>query len=370
VRVLFVLQYYHPYIGGLESMFQHLAEGLAARGHETRVVTTRLSGTPPVEEVGGVTIERVRVPRVADRYFFSALGLKAALRQAGWCDLVHTAPYNGVPPAHLAARRRRKPVVLTALEVLGSRWRSVEPSRLKAWSYRSFERMVTSLHYDRFVAISEATLRDCVSAGMDAAKGRVAYLGVDEIFQPGPRTGVLRSRLGIGDEDFLYLYFGRPGKTKGVDVLIAAAAQVQAQVPEAQLVLVLADQPPEWYSRLRRLAESSEARIHFVPSAPRELLPVYLRDADCVVVPSLTEGFGLTAAEACAVRVPVVATRAGSLPEVVSGRHLLVEPGSARALAEGIVRIRRGGWDETPRKRFSWAAMIDAYERIYSELVS
>ncbi len=371
IRILFVLQYYPPYVGGLEMIFQNLAERLAARGHLPYVLTTCLTATPRYEIRNGVSIERVNVPRRGDRYFFTFASLPRAIRLARQCDLVHTAPYNGALPAFLAGRLARRPVVLTALEVLGRRWHAVERNPLAAWGYRLFERLVTSLPFDRFAAISQATKRDCLAAGMPAERGQVIYPGVDEIFRPGPRRGTLRAQLGLSPDDFVYLYFGRPGKTKGVEFLLRAAPHIHAAIPNAHLVLFLSDQPREWYERLSQLAQEigQMAPIHLLPSAPREHLVDYLRDADCIVIPSLTEGFGLTTAEACALGIPVVATRVGSLPEVVSGRHVLVEAGSAEAIADGVLRVQRGEWEETPPRRFSWEAMVEAYENLYQELL-
>lgn len=370
-RILFVLQYYPPYIGGLEMIFQNLAERLARRGYPIHVLTTRLPATPRRELLNGVQVERVPAPRRGDRYYFTLAAIPGAIRLGRECDLIHTAPYNGALPAYLAARLTRRPVILTALEVLGRRWHAVERNPLTAWGYRLFEQLIVRLPFDRFAAISRATFQDCLAAGMPAGRGRVIYPGVDEIFQPGPPQGALRARLGLNGDDFIYLYFGRPGKTKGVEYLLQAAPRIHAAIPNAHLVLFLADRPREWYERLQhQVGEMGQAaRIHLLPSAPREDLVAYLRDADCIVIPSLTEGFGLTTAEACALGIPVVATRAGSIPEVISGRHVLVEAGSAEAIAEGVLRIRRGEWDETPPKRFSWEAMVDAYESLYREML-
>jgi D-inositol-3-phosphate glycosyltransferase len=368
MNLLFVLQYYPPYIGGLEMLFRELTRGLAARGHRVQVLTTRLKNTPARETLHGVDVIRLNVPPFADRYFFTFLGTPAATRLAASADLVHTAPYNAVPPAWLAARSARRPLLLTALEVLGKRWHTVSPPPL-SWVYRFFEWGVSRLPYDRFVAISQATLNDCLAAGMDAARGSVIYPGVDTDFTPGARSGTLRRALNIPPNDFLYLYFGRPGITKGVDVLLGATRTIQREHPRAHLALVLANEPRTQYARMKQLAAGLE-RVHFVKSAPRAVLVDYLREADCVVVPSITEGFGLSAAEACAVGAPVVATTAGSLPEVVSGRHLLVPPGDEAALAQAVLTVSRGGWNDSPAKIFSWENMVTAYEKIYQEVVS
>jgi D-inositol-3-phosphate glycosyltransferase len=368
MQIAFVLQYYYPYVGGLESLSRHLAEGLARRGHTVRVVTIRLPGTLPDEILNGVYIQRVRTPSRADRFFFILIGILPALKAARQSDILHTAPYGGAIPAYLAAKMAGKPLILTALEVLGRRWFRMERNTIKAAAYRIFEKLIYRLPYNRFAAISKATLEDASALGMDSSLGRVIYCGVDPEFRYAPETGILRNQLGLTRDDFVYLYYGRPGITKGVDVLLRAAPQIQEALPNAHLALILADEPRLQYESLRRLAASFE-NIHFIPTVPRPELTGYLRDANCVVVPSLTEGFGLTTAEACALGIPVVATRVGSIPEVISGRHILVEPDSPAAIATGVIRISHGEWQETPLKTFSWDTMVDAYEQLYEEMI-
>jgi len=55
----------------------------------------------------------------------------------------------------------------------------------------------------------------------------------------------------------------------------------------------------------------------------RSELPSYIAASDCIVVPSLSEGFGFAAAESCAMGKLIVASNVASLPEVVSGKFYL-----------------------------------------------
>jgi glycosyltransferase involved in cell wall biosynthesis len=375
MRILFVLAYYHPYVGGAERIFKRLTEGLAARGHQVAVLTTHLPGTPHHECLNGVAIRRVATPRRGDRYFFSLLGLLPALQAALHYDVVHTTAYNGAPPAFLAARLARRPIVFTALEVLGKRWHTVAPGKLNAYLYRAFEQAVVRLPYDRLVSISQTTQGDLLRAGVPAQRSSVLPCGVDEVFVPGPPAAErpLRRHCGAQEGDFLYTYVGRPGITKGVEYLLQAAPAIQQHLPKAHLALIMADEPREQYDRLRAQAAAlaGQARIHFIPPMlDRQALVAHLRDSDCVVVPSLTEGFGLSAAEACSLGLPVVATRAGSLPEVVFGQHILIEPASAPAISTAVVRAAHGDYDPyvAPRS-YRWETMVAGYEALYKELL-
>jgi glycosyltransferase involved in cell wall biosynthesis len=86
-------------------------------------------------------------------------------------------------------------------------------------------------------------------------------------------------------------------------------------------------------------------------------------------VPSLNEGFGFTCVEACTMERPVVVSRAGSLPEVVSGRYVTVASGSAAALAEGIHRASQGDYEVSDVKRFSWDDTIERHIRVCEKLL-
>jgi D-inositol-3-phosphate glycosyltransferase len=377
MNILFVLANYYPYIGGSELLFKKLTEGLVQKDHRIRVITSRLPGNCAAEQVEGVAIERVWVPGLLSQYAFTFSSLVPVVKQAGHYDIIHTASNYGALSAFLGAKVTGRPIVLTCHEVLGKRWGLTQPNLILSWAARAVERTVTSLPYDKRAAISRATRTDLLMNKAEAADVRIIYPGVDTLFRRNGRrrTGALRETCHICPDDFVYLYYGRPGITKGVEHLVRSAPQIQLRIPNSHLVLILADEPKDGYTRVCQLIGElrSACSIHMLPQVPadrRDQLVEYLLDADCVVVPSLTEGFGFTTAEACALGLPVVATLVGSIPEVVSGCHVLVEPGSPRALADGVVRIASSRYDYTPPKVFTWIRMVDEYEALYEEVLS
>jgi len=101
---------------------------------------------------------------------------------------------------------------------------------------------------------------------------------------------------------------------------------------------------------------------------------------DCFVLPSLTEGLGTSVLDAFALGVPVVASRAGGIPEMVEDGKtgLLVEPGNPEALASAILRIleNRGLAEHLARnakrlqiERFSDRATAEGTLRVYQEVL-
>jgi glycosyltransferase involved in cell wall biosynthesis len=269
----------------------------------------------------------------------------------------------------------RRPLVFTCHEVIGARWPIVDPNRLRALLYRLVERVNVGMAYDRHIAVSRSTMKALLGIGIGRERMDVIYNGIDESFAVRPqRDGGFRRTLGIGPDEFLYLYFGRPGRPKGVEVLLRAVPAIQHRLPTSHLVLILAPEPAARYAELKGLIDRLGPGLNIHVQAPlpsRQDLARCLVDADCIVIPSITEGFGLTTVEACSLGVPVVATRAGAIPEVISGRHILVGPASASALAGGVVRAWRHDFDPwKPAPSFSWKQMATAYEACYQELLA
>jgi glycosyltransferase involved in cell wall biosynthesis len=81
------------------------------------------------------------------------------------------------------------------------------------------------------------------------------------------------------------------------------------------------------------------ARLDWRPYVTDEELVSLYRGARMLLLPSLYEGFGLTALEAMACGTPVIAANLSSLPELVDGAGLLVDPTNSGAIAEAIGRL-------------------------------
>ena len=375
MKICLVYEYYHPHVGGAEVLMQHLAEGLAARGHQCHVVTSRLPGTAERETLAGVDIHRVAVPRLGDRYWFTFLSYPAIRRVAAGCDLIQVGTYNGAISAWAAGRRLGKPVVLYPFEVLGRLWLQIGLNPAAAAAFLLFEKAVLAFPYDAYSCISGYT-RDSLlrAARVPAAKAFLAYPGIDySLFDPDAVAGGrerVRRQLGIDDSTFLCTYTGRPGVVKGVEFLLQAMPEIKRRLPAAKLLLLLSRKPYAKYRRTLKLIRGLAMEdIILREPVPRAELPLYFQASDCVVIPSLSEGFGFTCIEASTMRIPVVATDAGSLPEVVSGRFAVVPARDPAALAAGVERIFRGEYQTSALKRFSWEDTIGRHLEAYTRLI-
>lgn len=374
LTICFVLEYYYPHVGGEEVLFQKLAEGLVQEGHRCDVVTCRLPGTKRFDVVNGVNIHRVRVPRWADRYWFTFLSIPLTWKMAKKADIIHTMTYNGAFPAWLIARMRKKPVVISFLEVLGEKWMELNFNLLAAFSFRLIENMILHLPYDGYFCNSQNATTNLKDWGIDPGKTFMAYPGIDnQLFEQKTDEEALniRRKLGIKSTTFLYSYYGRPGMVKGVEYLVRAVPEIKKAIPDSKLLLILSRSPSTKYKEIIHLILSLKLDNVIVhPSVPRELLPHYIQATDCVVVPSLNEGFGFTCVEACTMGKPVVASNVGSLPEVIFGRYVLAPPRDPEALAEGVVKVFRREYETSEKKVYLWENTVQKYLQAYCAIIA
>ena len=129
---------------------------------------------------------------------------------------------------------------------------------------------------------------------------------------------------------------------------------------------------------LAALRSSGLARddVVFFERVPVEDLAAYYAGAECLVLPSLHEGFGLPVLEAMACGCPVVVSNVTALPEVVGDSGLLVDPTDADAIADAVAAVvDDGGVGESLRRRglaraagFTWERAAAETVRVYERL--
>lgn len=377
MHILFVLENYWPNVGGVETLFKAAAGELAHRGHTVTVVTARLPGAASREENEGVFVRRVRVPQFLRRYMFMILALPAVFREASQADLIHTTTYNAALPAWIAAVARRRPAIITVHEVFAEQWQRMPGMNpWLGWGYRIYEWVILRLPFRAYVCDSDFT-RTRLLTRTDIATERAVtiYPSHEPAFWDRSlyTARPLRKEIGVSDETFIYIYFGRPGVSKGVHDLIEAVPLVAERVRGSRLVMLLSREPADQYARvLRRIRELNlQDDVVILDSVSRESLPEYLLAAQCVVVPSISEGFGYAALEAATLGCRVIATRGHSVEEILEGVVTLVDPRSPAALAEAIVAAAEGQTHE-PRvpRRFPVQAHVDALLEVYQKAMA
>jgi glycosyltransferase involved in cell wall biosynthesis len=226
----------------------------------------------------------------------------------------------------------------------------------------------------------------------DPARTFVLHHGTDtERFRPAsaPQKRERRRSLGIESDTFAVLYVGAITPEKGVVQLARAVRSVANRLPNVTLLAAGSaglwahiggtNHEHEAYEHTV-LAEGGD-RLRMLGSVPHADLPSVYQAADVLVVPSVwDEPFGLVALDGLATGLPVIASRAGGLPETVRDgvNGLLVPPGDENAVAAAImrlasdsdIRVRLGGAGREQALRSTWTACAGKLEQIYSACIA
>jgi glycosyltransferase involved in cell wall biosynthesis len=186
---------------------------------------------------------------------------------------------------------------------------------------------------------------------------KVIYPGVAPRFQPQPEPGErarLRERYNIGDQPYV-LSVGTLQPRKNYVRLIQAFARSQAG-KETAVQLLIAGGCGWLYEDILAEADKHDL-VRLLGFVEDRDLPALYRGSALFAFPSLYEGFGLPVLEAMACGVPVVCSRASSLPEVAGEAALWVDPLDVDALEEALIRALE---DDDLRRRMVERGIVQA----------
>lgn len=386
LRVTLLTTYYHPVIGGVETHARQIAGELHVRGVDVRVVTRRLqAGTPRTELVDGVRVERVGPAggrtRLA-KWSLLPFAFAHLVRQQPRPDVIFCPDYRGIGLAALAAGRiRRCPVVLQA-ETPGALSCSSWDDELAAWRIPPDGRLARVLKWPLQRAYASAAMYNCISREIEQEaiacgipRARLASIphAVDvRRFSPAsaPEREQVRAALGWPADRLICLFLGRLSVEKGILDLLDAWTEVAR--PHALLVVVGPDMAghPLDAGRAARAFVGAHALAESVLFAGPVADPApILRAADVFVQPSHYEAFGISAIEAMASALPIVATRTGGLVDFLVHEEtaLLCAPRAPRELAILLDRVLTG---PDLRSRLGSRARAAAVERFDTRLIA
>jgi L-malate glycosyltransferase len=287
-------------------------------------------------------------------------------------DVIHAHDPHGVAMAALAlsigsasAKSGRMPALVVARRVDFH----LKGNSFSRWKYRQV---------DCFIAASEAIRQMLVADGVAAERTVTVHEGIDieHVAAAAP----------VNVHEAFWLPHGSPvvGNVaalvphKGQRYLIDAAHLVVQQIPDARFVILGEGE----------LREHLEKQVHEHHLEKHVLLPGFRTDVlgcikgfDLFVMSSVTEGLGTSLLDAMACGRPIVATRAGGIPEIVKDgvNGLLVPPRDAHALAEAIVgalkrpdRLRQMGdaGFALVNERFTVERMVQQTADVYTSVKS
>jgi glycosyltransferase involved in cell wall biosynthesis len=381
---------------GVGSFIEPIAKGVAALGHEVHLVAPWHPAITRGKEEDGVFFHFFRyAPVQALNVFGYASGLSAdtSVRAAAWAA-APLALAAGWFKAWRVASKRRATVMHAHWVIPGGVMAAAAARRLPlAVSLHGSDVFVAERHAivgaaarrvfaraGAVTACSDDLNRRAQALGADPARTTTVPYGVDAVrFAPDPAVREsVRASLRIGDAPLVFSA-GRLVSKKGFEFLIDSVRTLAATHPGLRVLLA---GEGDLAGALR--ARAAGLPVEFLGDQSQDEIARYVAAADVIAVPSVRDDAGNVdglpnfALEALASETPVVATRAGGLPQAISDgdNGLLVAERDPAALASAITRLltspetaRRLGLTARTRvmRDHSWARtaadMAAAYER-------
>ena len=370
MRIVHVVQRFHPHVGGAETHVREVAREQARRGHDVTVATSAHPDAPADAMVRDADGGHYRVRRFPARQFrgdyllppwLPLRGVDAFLKDLD-ADLVHAHSYRFATLEHAAraARATGRPLVVTAHGFYPPENPVVALAR---WRYDAFRGRRALRAARRLVAVTRHEVEHYRSLGVDPARVDVVPNGIPpSACEPGDAAR-FRKEHGL-DAGPLVLFLARLGHDKGVQDLVRAAPLVLRHHPKATFALAGRDAGarPGAERLARRLGLAGRVRFLGHVADPRDAYAA----CDVFCLPSHYEAFGIVYLEAMAQGRPVVGTTAGGIPEVVADAGLVVPPRRPEALAGALMRLLE---DATLRRELGRKGLARAKAHLWQDVV-
>ena len=356
LHICFLSQEYPPDTGwgGIGSYTYEMAHGLVQAGQRVTVITRAVDREQVLDDAG-VAVHRVlpapdwsrvrglwRLNRIWPGFAWAAMLRLRSVHAQTRVDLVEAAEDRA--DSFFVPWLRRRPRLIVRLHtawIFVDRLNEIVPDRKKRFIY--WQERQAILGADGLTAPSQAVV--------DLTRSWLSLRQRDVAVVPNPiNTLTFAPTMEHRGADILFA--GRLERRKGVATLSQMLACVLRRAPAASFRFVGSDgmdsDGRSWRERLlEQVPAAEQQRVHF-EHIPRDTLIQRYRQAALCVVPSVWENFPYTLLEAMACATPIIATRAGGMPELVEDgvSGLLVPPESPVQLADALCALL----DDAPRR--------------------
>jgi len=310
-------QCWHRVPGGTARAALDTVAAVSARGDVEQIGVSGWHRSPPPEAWRpSIEVRSLPLPRALLYDAWQRLHRPKVERATGPVDVVHATGHVAAPS--------RAPLVASVWDLSFLH----DPSHFTARGISVFTRFLEVIRAEAAVVVcpSEATRADCVDAGIDAARLRVAPLGTHA--RPVSPAEIERVREHYQLHRPVVLFNGTVEPRKNVGRLMEAFDRLGDV--DAELVLV---GPDGWGAEL---PVTAARRIGFVPRADLEAL---YAAAAVVAYPSLREGFGLPVLDAMAQGAAVLTSATTATAEVAGEAALLIDPLDVDDIAAGLASL-------------------------------
>jgi len=359
LKICYLTQQYGNFISGVGTYSTNLINSIADKGHFVTVVCPnedkREFANP---KINLIEVERKNWDLSHGSWFTLSFqfsqALKKLLKQDNF-DIIHFADAREFFWTNLFYRKKNKTIVIGTMHDYTFMKANCNPffykklynDWIKRYFYYNFVKYTEKSclnNLDSLASVSESIkekLKD--NYKIDDKKISVVY---NSIFLKSNPDKINNKE----ERERVILIVGNNLQRKGIIVLFKAFVKLQEKYPDLKILAIGQDINKKYLESLVK-DMSIEKRVEFVDTKPNEYILEKMREASLYVMPSLSEGFGITFLEAMACGTPVIGGNIGGTRELIKdgGNGFLVNPGDYKDLADKISILLD---DDNVRNRF------------------
>jgi glycosyltransferase involved in cell wall biosynthesis len=363
MKIAIIVNFFPPKnLGGTEIASYNLAKHLTKRGHEIHIITSYDEGMPKFGNVQGFYVHKINSSRarvIGVLSFWLKIFLKIREIKP---DILHAQDLSMSLPAYLSRKILKIPYV-----VWGRGTDVYHPRNFERFTMKPILRNAHAI-----LALTE-DMREKLKCIYDT-RIYVIPNGID--LEEYKDVMIIPNRK-KGTKEILFV--GRLHPIKGVQYLLRAMKQVQEKIPDARLILVGDGEERERLVSLS-IQLGIQKYVQFIGITPHNVVKTFMQQADVFVLPSLSEGFPNVILEAMACGLPIIASRVGGIPDIITNdtNGYLVEVKDTNDMANKILLLLsddalRKKLSDTNRhqiEKYSWENVISELEKIYDLSIS
>jgi glycosyltransferase involved in cell wall biosynthesis len=347
-----------------------LAKRLVKDWYQVTVITNQFEHGLAVEELR----EGIQIIRTwSNRFLFQFGSIWKAWKiiRKNKIDVIHGSSLYSIIPTRFISKISWIKSFVTVHEVYGK-------LRLKLFGIRGlvyylYECLCFRLFsFDYFACVSRYTLNSVrLLYGIPDSKLKMIYNGMDYEFRNpemlNPKTvSTLRNLHELGGK-YVWLFYGRWGKVKGLQDVLEAYDIIRDSIPNFVLLVINGKTKNDSLNNadyhMHRVDE--EDGIIELQNVHQTQLRDWIWLSDIVILPSHAEWFGFAVSEVCAMGKPLVTTAIGSIPEVVYGNINFAIAWDSHDIANKVIDMYDNKFETISEKKFSWEDCVEGYEKLY-----
>ncbi len=388
MNILIISHFFPPHKGGVETASYNTAKGLANRGHNIVVLTSKCEkASPKYQNMNGFFVYRFKSfypPEIKGIHQTSSFGIMPK----AFFKLTKIIKKHQIQLIH--AEGRLFPI--TILTTLFNRIIFKRPMYLTVQGRLEigltglieniFDKLITKNLYQnlkKIICVSESLRKRLLNFKIKPKKLTVIPNGVDiTVFSKKQTSKYLDQYLKGKKNPKKIVFVGRLDAQKGVEYLIKAIPYVIREIKNVHF-FILGNGNLE--VQLKKLAKLLNLFSHltFLDMIPLEKMPDFYSSADVFCLPSIHEGFPLSIAEALSIGLVIIASSTEGVPEAITeGKNgFLVEPKNVNQLSKKLIKVLTLSDEEIreiennnvklAKDKYSWDKITHQILKVYRE---